>query len=316
MKFIALLILSCSLALATQAQQPTPATAALIRSEDSLQKHAFNIIIGRNASDRFRSDSIFTRMLVRALRTQNSFYYPFDSLITISKLYAPDSSFRIFTWQMLINENVVRQHGAIQMKTENGELKLFPLIDKSDVTQKFEDTVANHYGWMGAVYYKIILTRASGKNFYTLLGFDENNIRSDKKIIEVLHFDDGEPVFGGGYFSVPNDGLKPSNPARYVMEFKKAAGPRLTYDEELQMIVMEHLVSESNEPKKKYTLVGDGDYEGFKWNNGRWIYVSKIFNEVTPDGQAPVPKPLAADHGVIKPEEKSEAAPSKPKKKN
>lgn len=52
------------------------------------------------------------------------------------------------------------------------------------------------------------------------------------------------------------------------------------------MIVMEHLISESNSPDKKYTLVGDGDYEGLKWINGKWVHVSKIFNEVTPEGGA------------------------------
>jgi len=55
---------------------------------------------------------------------------------------------------------------------------------------------------------------------------------------------------------------------------------------------MEHLVSESNEPKKKWTLIPDGDYEAFKWAEGKWIYVEKIFNEVTPEGKAPVPVPF------------------------
>jgi len=49
---------------------------------------------------------------------------------------------------------------------------------------------------------------------------------------------------------------------------------------------------ESNEPNKKWTLIGDGDYEGFKWQSGRWIYVSKVFNEITPEGKEPVPVPV------------------------
>ncbi len=76
------------------------------------------------------------------------------------------------------------------------------------------------------------------------------------------------------------------------MEFKKDAGARLAYDEDMDMIIFEHLVSETNEPKKKWTLVGDGDYEGFKWEDGKWQHVVKVFNQVTPDGEAPVPKPL------------------------
>jgi hypothetical protein len=190
-----------------------------------------------------------------------------------------------FTWQMVVSDNLTRQHGAIQMKTADGSLKLFPLIDKSDVTENFADTIGNNYGWMGAVYYKVILTKYGDRNYYTLLGYDENNIRTNRKVIEVLKFNDGQPVFGSRIFNAPGNSIKASNPARYVMEYKKDAGPRLTYDESLNMIIMEHLVSETNEPNKKWTLIGDGDYEGFKWMEGRWVYVSKIFNEMTRMGK-------------------------------
>lgn len=263
----------------------------LLQKEDSLKIYSSKIIQGINPSDRFLADSIFTKVFVRALKTNNSFSYPFDSLYTISKLYAPDSSFRIFTWQMVINENIIRQHGAIQMRTKDGALKLFPLIDKSDITIRQADTIANNMGWMGAVYYKIIPVKYLNHTYYTLLGFDENNIRSTKKVIEILDFVNGEPKFGARFFSVNKPGFN-SAIARYVMEYKKDASPRLTWDEDLQIIVMEHLVSESNEPNKKWTLVGDGDYEAFKWANGKWAYMDKIYNQVTPEGKAPVPSPL------------------------
>jgi hypothetical protein len=62
---------------------------ALELREDSLKKYAVKIIQGITATDRFTADSIFTKMLVRALKTPHSFYYRFDSLLTISRLYAP-----------------------------------------------------------------------------------------------------------------------------------------------------------------------------------------------------------------------------------
>lgn len=61
---------------------------------------------------------------------------------------------------MVVSENLTRQHGAIQMKTADGSLKIFPLIDKSDVTQNIIDTAANNKGWIGAVYYRIIQKEA------------------------------------------------------------------------------------------------------------------------------------------------------------
>ncbi|MBC7889879.1 MAG: hypothetical protein H7Z13_18545 [Ferruginibacter sp.] len=271
--------------------------ALLQKKEDSLKNYSLRLIQGVTAEERFNADSVFTKMFVRALVTSNSFFYPFDSLETISRLYAPDSSFRIFTWQMVINENIVRQHGAIQMSTPDGSLKLFPLIDKSDITINLADTFTNNKGWIGAVYYKIIQTKSGNQNYYTLLGYDENNIRSNRKIIEVLNFSNDEPTFGGRLFSFEEDSVFKSAVGRYILEYKKDAGARLTYDEDLAIIIFEHLESETNEPAKKWTYIPDGDYEGFKWKNGKWIHINKVFNQVTPEGKEPVPNPVKDAEG-------------------
>ncbi|MGC4104029.1 hypothetical protein [Ferruginibacter sp.] len=330
MKKLATLLFFLSVLSVSFAQQLNKADAKALRlKEDSLKRYAVKIIDGINSGDRLAADSMFTRLLVRSLVTPNSFYYPFDSLQTISHLYAPDSSFRIFTWQLAINDYVIRKHGAIQMRTYDGSLKLFPLIDKGSVTINQVDTVANNKGWIGAIYYNIIQKRSANQNYYTLLGFDENNIRSNRKIIEVLNFNNDEPTFGGRYFSFEEDSVFKTSIGRYIMEYKKEDGPKLNYDAEMDMIIVEHLVSESNEPNKKWTLVGDGDYEGFKWKNGKWVHIEKIFNQVTPLGQAPVPSPIRDATGTLdesklkdgepaatKPaEEKSKAKPVTPKKK-
>ncbi len=272
---------------------------SLKKWEDSLQQYSIQIIEGKNPSDRFTADSIFTKILVRALINKNSFYYPFNSLESISKLFAPDSSFKIFTWQMLINENMIRQHGAIQMKTEDGSLQLLPLIDKSDIIINQADTVTNNRSWMGAIYYKIIPTKNGNKRYYTLFGYDENNIRSTKKIIETLEFINGEPIFGSHLFNFEDNSKTHSPLSRFILEFKKNTGARVNYDSQLGMIIFEHLESESNEPTKKWTFIPDGDYEGFKWKNGKWIHINKVFNLITPEGKEPVPNPLKDVNGKI-----------------
>jgi hypothetical protein len=264
----------------------------LLQKEDSMKTYAYGIILDNKLSERIKADSMFTKMLMRALKTPYSFNYPFDSLQTISILYPPDSSFRILTWQLMVDDNLVRQHGAIQMRTPDGSLRRFPLIDKSDVTIHIADTVGNNLGWIGAVYYKIIQKTYLDHKYYTLLGFDQNNIRSDKKIIEVLSFSNNEPVFGGRYFSFPDDKLTGSSISRYVMEYKKDASPRLNYDPEQDLIVFEHLVPESGQLDKKWSYIGDGDYEGFKWFNGKWVHVDKVNQLNIPEGKVPVPIPL------------------------
>jgi hypothetical protein len=271
----------------------------LEKKEDSLKVFAQQIINGRNPEERFAADSQFTKTFVRALQIKNSFYYPFDSLVSIAKVIPTDSSFKIFTWQLVIGPEVIRQHGAIQMKTTDGSLKLFPLIDKTDLINNIDDTITSNRAWIGALYYKIIEEKSFGKNVYTLLGFDDNNLNSDRKFIEILTFQDGEPVFGGPYFSFQDNSLKKKSIARYVMEYKKNAGPRLTYDNEMDIIIYEHLISETGEPQKKYTYIPDGDYEGLKWKDGKWVHIEKVFNQITPEGHEPVPNPILDEKGNI-----------------
>jgi hypothetical protein len=265
----------------------------LKKKEDSLAQIGRQIVEAEDASIRFRADSQFTRILVRSLRVPNSFYFPFDSLITISRVYAPDSTFRIFTWQVSRDADLHRRHGAIQMRTTDGTLKLFPLIDRSIIIKNQEDTVINHEWWIGAIYYKILKNSYNNKNYYTLLGYDENSIRSTKKRIEILSFDTkGNPVFGGPFFTFENDTIQKPIQTRYTIEYKKNGNARIVYDDELDMIIYDHLISESNEPAKKYTYIPDGDYEGFKWVKGKWQHIEKVFNQKLEDGQAPVVKPV------------------------
>lgn len=297
--FSLLLIITFSL---SSFSQPLKAGSKsdISKIEDSMKIYGNRMITEKTASQRFVADSVFIRMMVRALRTPNSFYYPFDSLETVSRIYAPDSSFRIFSWQFTRDDDYYRQRGAIQMRTKDGSLKLFPLVDMSDFTTAPQDSIRTGNNWIGAIYYGIVEKTFNGKNYYTLLGFDDNNMRSTKKWAEVLSFDtQGRPIFGGPFFSIPTDEVRTSGSrqGRFMMEYKKDGRAKLNYDKELDMIVYDHLVSESNEPDKAYTMVPDGDYQGFKWINGRWTYVDKIFDYKLQDGQAPMPAPLKDANG-------------------
>jgi len=281
----------------------------LQKKEDSLKKFARDIVFGPDPAAKLRADSNFVRILVRALKVKNSFYYPFDS-VAISKLYAPDSTFRIFTWQYQKDEYVYLQRGAIQMRTSDGSLKLIPLHDASMFTAKPDDSVRSNTNWIGAIYYKIIQKEYRGKQFYTLLGFDDFSVSSNKKWMDVLTFDNGQPVFGGPYFSFKNDTTKRTTKLRFNIEYKKEAKTFFNYDQENDIIVFDHLISESDEPNRKETLVPDGDYEGFKWENGQWVHVDKVFNFRLKDGEFPVDEKILDDAGNID-EEKLQKATDK-----
>ena len=298
-KTILFLILLFSVAMASEAQKISSADLKVLqKKEDSLKRIVKNIIVDSFTAGRMRSDSVFTRTLVRALQIRNSFYFPFDSVKGIGKVYAPDSTFRIITWQLSFDDYYCRQRGAIQYRTPDGSLKLMPLMDFSEFTARPEDSVRGRDRWIGAVYYNIIKTEHKGKSYYTLFGFDAHSVRSNKKWIEVLTFDqNNRPVFGGPFFTFEKDSVKKAPLHRYSIEYKKDASTMVNYDPDLQLILVDHLVSETDEPELAYTFVPDGDYEGFKWVNGKWQHVDKVFNEKLEDGQFPMPEPLRDNRG-------------------
>lgn len=261
-----------------------------VKKEDSLKIYADSMINAEMAGKRFLSDSQFVKTFVRTLKINNSFSYPFDSLLTVSKLYPQDSTFRIFTWQLKKDDYLYYQKGVIQMKTADGALKLYPLFDASMFTAKPEDSVRTRKNWIGAIYYRIIQKTFNGKKYYTLLGFDDYTVSSNRKWMEVMSFDDqtGEPVFGGPVITFKDDTSKVKPVLnRFDIEYKKEARTLFNYNPEMDMIIYDHLISESDEPGKKDTYIPDGDFEGFKWENGQWVHVDKVFNFKLKNGEFP-----------------------------
>lgn len=298
-KYISYSLIFLFFAVSANSQKFTAAELRMLKQkEDTLQRLAKNLIVDSLAAGRMRNDSLFIRTLVRTLQIKNAFYYPFDSVQGISKLYAPDSTFRIFSWALSFDDYYSRQRAAIQYKTSDGSLKLIPLKDFSEFTDKPIDSVRSKNNWIGAVYYNIIKTEHKGKNYYTLFGIDNNSVQSNKKWIEVLSFNErGEPVFGGPYFSFEQDSLKRPTQSRFSIEYKKDASILVNYVPEEDLILVDHLVSETNEDDKPHTFIPDGDSEGFKWENGKWVHIDKVFNFKLEDGQAPVPDPMRDING-------------------
>jgi hypothetical protein len=244
---------------------------SLQKKQDSLSILSWRMVNEISPTSRLVSDSLFTRILVRALAVKNSFYFNFDS-VQIAKVTPPDSSFKIYTWQVEKGKDKIRQKGVIQYKTADGKLRITPLMDNSEFMENYNE-VGNAKNWVGALYYKILQNEYNGKKYYTLIGFDENNSKSNKKWMEVLTFDEtNQPIFGGPYFNHTTLGIR----NRLNLEYKKETNIKASWDEDQKMIVYDHLSSENGFINQRETYVADGDYEGLKWDKGMWQHQAKI----------------------------------------
>lgn len=248
----------------------------------------------RRYENRKKACYAFIPKLISALKMDNSFYYSFDSLAELSKVYPPDSSFRILTWQMNYPKGRFRYFGVIQMRSS--KFKIFPLKDLRDTLPFHTQQILSHENWYGQVYYKIIEKMVNRKMYYTLFGFEAPDFISRRKIIDILTFDDnGKPRFGAPVFiSVDSNRLKiVDTMSRFFIEYKWSASPTLNYDYNKDMIVFDHLAPPNPKANGVYfTYVQDGTYEGFKWVGNHWQWVEKVFTfSIDENDDPPIPSP-------------------------
>jgi len=234
-------------------------------------------------------------ILVKALKQDNSFSYPFDNLEFISKTYAPDSTFRMLTWLIRLDEVGYRYFGTLQMNNDDNQL--FPLFHiQEPIVNLVKETLPLNK-WYGAIYYNITKESYQQKDYYMLYGWDGNNLLSHKKVLDVLHFEEGKPVLGAPIIEYESD-MQQGTFNRIFLEYNKGATVNLNYDDDLKMIVFDHIVPEDGKSIGMYpTYIPDGTYEALKFENGKWEYVEKVFHQT--QDEAPIPAPLFKDKGPL-----------------
>ena len=169
---------------------------------------------------------------------------------------------------------------------QGAQLKLYPLVDYTvELGRNAADSELANSKWFGALYYRILTREVNGQKTYTLFGLNETNPETKRKVLDPLMITDNGPVFGARIFKGGN-GI--SNQYRFILEYKRSVQVSMNWDEERQIIFFDHLVSQTNDPSRKYTYVPSGQYDGFKWRNNEWEYVEDLIPvQNLKDGEAP-----------------------------
>lgn len=262
----------------------------LHKMEDSLVITADSMFDAFIPDMRIGYSERFVRQLVRALKITDSYLYPFDTLgKVINIINADDNSFRIFNWGIVPNNISKRYYGAIQLPQH--QLKLIGLNDYSEQLEHGEeDSVLTGGKWFGALYYRIVSREVHGKKIYTLFGLNSGNPLSNRKILDPMSFDPGgnSVTFGAAIFGVVSRNFPQQRVNRFVLEYKKNVTAMMNWDEERKVIVFDKLVSQVNDPGRRYTYVPSGQYDGFEWADDTWRYVRDLIPiQVLKDGEAP-----------------------------
>lgn len=281
--FIILIVCCACFKLSAQHTYNVSGTALLNNIQDSLVILSEQTFTAKDDAIKLQKNAEFIKKFTSALKNTGSFSYPFDSLKRISILKSPDNSFRIITWFLPMTDGSYRYYGAIQMGTTNGSLKLFPLTDATAGTTNF-DAITSNKNWIGTRYYQMVPVIVNGKQpYWIFLGWKGNDLKTTKKVIEVLSFDKGEPVFGKNIFETEQKGPLKN---RVVFEYNKLNAMTLTVDPKINMIVFDHLAPYDPKMTNNYAYYGgDGSFDGYQlvWGKLSLIEDVELKNEPSPN---------------------------------
>jgi hypothetical protein len=264
------------------------------QSQDSFSEQelrlAFNadvMINAHKASHRSMANSLFKDQFIEVLQKENSFSFPFDSLIWISKIKPSDQSFRIFSWQIKADNDTVQYFGVLQK--ENGAI--FELKERKGPVDDMLYELFSDFDWLGQMYYDIHENGSGDSKSYLLFGYRETASHSKQKIAESLILSEEGLQFGDELF-FKEDARHGEN--RIFIEYAKIANASLKFDPELEMIIFDHLVPVINPYEdNKMMMVPEGTLEAYFLEKGKWIYKEKIFNQAY--DLPPMPNPVLKD---------------------
>jgi hypothetical protein len=243
-------------------------TGYLSLSEDHLLAR-YNDIFTEKPTKREAKAKFFFDEFYSITQQDSSFSYPFLKLDKIGKIYSPDKKLRIYSWNIPVNVEDNLYFGILQFYSKHkNRIVNIKLIDTYKPVQK--STVTE---WSGALYYQIVGTRNAGQNFYTLLGFNLNNLLSNKKVIDIITISDSDELSFCSNL-IENKGKMVD---RLVFEYNEKATMMLQYDERKKMIIFDHLSPQRPSLEGNYQFYGpDFTYDGLKFENGIWKYYSNI----------------------------------------
>ena len=271
----------------------------LLSAQVSSNKNSFSIyedtlrVLGKAITNdtiednRVKANYSFIKTLVSSLKQKGSFAYPFDSLTnTVSIQKSEDNKFRIFTWFVMSDDGSFRFYGALQMNNPD-KLELYPFTDNFSKMETPEDSTLTPGKWYGAVYYSIIPVNGTKdiKPYYTLLGWKGTSHKSTKKVIDVLYFDKGKPVFGLPVFFDKEKEKDGKIKKRVVFSYTSEVSMLLRYEKEKGYIVFDHLVPPNEKLRNMPSLYGpDLTYDAYKFKNGRWYLQDNVDLKNLPNG--------------------------------
>ncbi len=249
-------------------------------AEDTLAMMAGRIPEAPDDKGRMQNHHAFADYFEEVLKHDDAFSYPFDSLQTVSLLYAPDNTFRIATWYVPLSGQRFYYAGFVQLPpADNAPPEVISLQDATGGINGKEAGQLGVESWYGAYYYEVI--QADGMDHYILLGWKGDNPHSRLRVIEPFSIQDGVPAFGQQVFGEPWD-----DKWRVVFEYSARVSMSLVFEEDrvrtsagvFPMIVFDRLEPSHRSLQGHYRFYKPevNIFDGLYFDGSIWRFVGDV----------------------------------------
>lgn len=242
--------------------------------EDTLKKKRIETLEAKNDPQRIKANNSFLRTLTRALNTDGSFHFPFDSLPSLAVLSSPDNKFRFINWNLPNDDETQVYYCFVQVFNKHKKTyNTYRLTDKSAEISAPSKKTLDYKNWYGALYYRIIPMKKKHSKYYILLAWDGNDKLTSKKLVDVIYFSgNGKPKFGASIFRFPGKTKK-----RVFFEYSSQVTMSLRYEEKKKRIVFDHLSPHNEALQGQYQYYGpDFSFDALELKKDKWYFIRDI----------------------------------------
>lgn len=243
-------------------------------------------------AERDSANQRFLRGLQAFLSIEGNYLTALPQITNMLRLESPDKRFAIYTWQRPDAEGVYQRFGLVAGEFK-GETKVTVLEDQLEQIPDLQFDRCKPEEWPGAIYYAIRPMKGE-KEKYLLLGLAMGK-ELNRKVIEIIEVGKrGKVSFGSRNFKVDEwmDKTLRKPPLRLVLTYNAKYSATVRWNENAEMIIMDHLGPPEPKMKGFYQVYGpDFSYDALYWEDGWWHLKSGVsFNtgqviEIKPPSQ-------------------------------
>lgn len=204
----------------------------------------------------------------------------------------PDSSFVLYTWRLsLRNNSEFHYFGFIQsMRDEFEPIELKDHMQSGRVTE-YATFTPDH--WPAAFYYNMkAFNLPDGEEAFLLFGINGNTRFNRIRVMDVLFRQGNQFYFGLPVFGEEGENIARTGKTRIMMEYSFDAPIFLNFDHEYGLVVLNRLDrKEGIHPGQGMTGIPSGEYMGYRYKDGYWVFVPEVVRKRSIPEATPPPPP-------------------------